>query len=327
METEQAYFRSVRSILMEAFDGDHYDDRGAVWIAHHITDTVRDLMRLDAVLELVRGNATDDVRYPMRFDAVLELVQGNAEVAGLIMDCEREMIQCDYIEGVRYANSLQHIFQLIQGGPLRNDVRVVIAGFERTVELSRNLYLRGRLFPTLQMNRPRLELNREQWAIVLSKMDAHRWNALVQRHGIDVISTFANRSSRELFASMIDSLVTAMLLHAHEYAIQIWAADALHRLRESGGLFERGQIANQFVRAPQGNRRGIHALFQALENFPTDEEVVRITFSYLMFLDVNVHGELENYTNAHGNWREIFGNTDPKHRPFGTFLGSRIGDF
>jgi len=57
-------------------------------------------------------------------DALLELVQENAQVARRIMEDVCDMIQLDYIEGIRSADLLQQTVHLIEGVPWDNDVRV-----------------------------------------------------------------------------------------------------------------------------------------------------------------------------------------------------------
>lgn len=312
----QTYLRSLRPVLTELLDdGDNNS------VVDRITDYVRDLLVLDAVLELVRGNDP---------------------VARRIMEDVREMIQWDYIESIRRAATMPQIMQLIHDDPWGNDPRVAISGLERILELvgpepeifflTSQLYESGNLGTTM--------------AVLSSRMAAHRTNENAQQRAVEVAAllTVYLASDRPHFSAAVardtdvfESLVTAMMLHEHHRVIQGHALISLYALL--GPLWSwrvqdapAGEIVTRLVQAPEGNGQGIHAIFRALENFPAEEYVVGLGFFILHLLDRFVHQRLVEYTDAHDDWREILGNTDAalrNHRTdyYGTILGTRFADF
>lgn len=94
-----------------------------------------------------------------------------------------------------------------------------------------------------------------------------------------------------------------------------------------GTQFHQRAAANQLVRALEGTGRGIHAVFRALKNFPTETNIVWPGFHVLCDLDLYAHAELMNYTHAHPNWRAILANTDAALCPEIQLFGTPMRDF
>jgi len=234
MDTD-AYLRSVRPVLVAAFAGETTNDN-TERIVDRITDDVRDLLGLDALLELV---------------------QANAQVARRIMEDVRDMIQLDYINEVRSARSLQRTVQLIEDDPWNNDERVALVGFLQILELIG-------LTPEQSVPQMNPGLFVSIPAILMSRMAAHRSNKFIQHFGILALYQLASglKEGGDRFLPHLvamapgayDSVVAAMMLHEQSENIQKYSVILIFRLigALNRGVNNAAEIATRFVRAPGG---------------------------------------------------------------------------